>query len=258
MRRSLIQLRWLARRSALRTLRRPAAFYPSLLFPLVLLVITTGGLHLSEHVPGFPATSYFAFALAGAFVQGALVGGVNAGVDLATDMQTGFLNRLSLTPTPRRLVILGELAGAVVLALSQAALYLIIAVASGVRLASGPGGAAVVLALTVLMSLAFSSFGAFLALRTRSSEAVLGTFPLTFVLLLFSSFFMPRALMHRGWFATVAAWNPVSYLIEAVRGLVITGWDTGALARGFAVAGGLAGLAVALTALTLRTRSVAA
>jgi ABC-2 type transport system permease protein len=251
-----MSLYWLARRSALRTLRRPAAFYPSLLFPLVLLAITTGGLHLSERVTGFPAVPYFTFALAGAFVQGALVGGVNAGVDLATDMQTGFLSRISLTPTPPRLVILGQLAGALVLALSQSVLYLVIAVVTGVRLASGFGGAAAVLALTVLMSLAFSSFGAFLALRTRSSEAVLGTFPLTFVLLLFSSFFMPRALMARGWFASVADWNPVSYLIEAVRGLVITGWDAAGLARGFGVAAGLAACAVALTATTLRTRSV--
>jgi ABC-2 type transport system permease protein len=255
---TLTQVGWLARRAVLRTLRRPTALYPALLFPLVLLVIVTGELSLSTRLPGFPGRSYFAFALAGSFVQGALVGGINSGVDLATDIQTGFLGRLTLSPGRRWMLVVGQLCGSAILALLQAVVYLVVATAVGVRLASGIGGVAVILALAIVMSFAFSACGAVLALRTRSSEAVLGTFPITFILLLFSSFFMPRNLMPVGWFKAVATWNPVSYLIEAVRGLVISGFSAGQLLTGFALAGVLAVITVGAATLSLRGGAVAA
>jgi ABC-2 type transport system permease protein len=255
---ALSQVGWLARRAALRTLRRPTALYPALLFPLVLLIIITGGVGLASKLPGFPTSSYFAFALAGSFVQGALVGGINSGVDLAADIQSGFLTRLSLAPSRRWLLVIGQLCGSATLALVQALVYLAIAFAVGVRPAGGIGGVLIILALMVVMSFAFSASGAVLALRTKSSEAVLATFPITFILLLFSSFFMPRNLMSVAWFHAVATWNPVTYLIEAVRGLVIGGATSGGLLVGFLVAGVLAVITVSGATASFRAGAVAA
>jgi ABC-2 type transport system permease protein len=67
-------------------------------FPLLLLSVNSTGLQSATQLPGFPTDSYFAFALAVPFMQGALFATMNAGTDLARDIQTGFLNRLALTP----------------------------------------------------------------------------------------------------------------------------------------------------------------
>jgi ABC-2 type transport system permease protein len=67
---------------------------------------------------------------------------------------------------------------------------------------------------------------------------------------------LPRELIQTDWFRTVATWNPVSYMLEAIRSLVIVGWDPEALALGFASAGGLALVALASASVALRTQMV--
>ena len=97
-----------------------------------------------------------------------------------------------------------------------------------------------IVALSLLISLGFGCIGAFVALRTGSGEAVQGLFPLFFAALFLSSMALPRNLIETDWFRTVATWNPVSYMLEAIRSLLIVGWDGEALALGFACAGGVA------------------
>jgi ABC-2 type transport system permease protein len=92
------------------------------------------------------------------------------------------------------------------------------------------------------------------ALRTGSGEAVQGMFPVFFVFLFLSSMSLPRNLIQTDWFRTVATYNPVSYLIEGFRSLLITGWDTEALllAFGIAIVISIAGILAATNALRSR------
>ena len=87
----------------------------------------------------------------------------------------------------------------------------------------------VLVALGTLIALAFASLGALIGLRTGSGEAVQGIFPLLFVAVFLSSSSLPRDLIEQDWFRTIATWNPVSYLFEGLRSLVIFGWDAQAL-----------------------------
>ena len=244
----------LARRSVVRTLRQPANVVFPLIFPLLLLAVNSGGLDAATHLPGFPTDSFVAFALAIPFIQGALFATMNAGTDLARDIQTGFLNRLSLTPMRGSAVLAGQLGGVVALGLVQALVYIGVGLAIGVRFESGALGILVLIAFTFVISLGFGALGAFAALRTGSGEAVQGLFPLFFVFLFISSMNMPRNLIEIDWFRAAATANPVSYLIECVRGLIITGWDGSALALGFGIAGAIAVVALSLATLSLRTR----
>jgi ABC-2 type transport system permease protein len=246
----------LARRSVLRTLRQPAQIVPALIFPLFLLAVNTGGLQKATHIPGFPTRSYLTFALAIPFIQGALFSVMNSGTDLARDIESGFLNRLALTPLRGPALLTGLLAGAIVLALIQAATYLLVGLAAGANFAAGFPGVLVIVALSVLITLGFGGIGLFAALRTGSGEAVQGLFPLFFVSLFLSSMALPRNLIHTDWFREVATYNPVSYLIEAIRSLLITGWDAKALALGFGVAAAIAVVAMAAATSALRTRLV--
>jgi ABC-2 type transport system permease protein len=244
----------LARRSVVRTVRQPANVVFPLVFPLLLLAVNAGGLDAATKLPGFPTSSYLAFALAIPFIQGALFATMNAGTDLARDIQTGFLNRLSLTPMPGVALLAGQLGGIVVMGLVQALVYLTVGLLIGVRLASGPAGALVLLGFSVLVVIAFGALGALAALRTGSGEAVQSLFPVFFVFLFLSSMAMPRNLIETDWFRAVATVNPVSYLIECIRSLIIAGWDGRAIGLGFGIAFALAVVAVTLANRALRTR----
>ena len=252
--RAAAQTAELARRSVVRTMRQPANVIAPLLFPLMLLAVNAGGLDAAEQLPGFPAASFLAFALAVPFIQGALFATMNAGTDLARDVQTGFMNRLALSPMRSFALLAGQLGGVVVIGLAQATFYLAVGLAVGVRLESGVPGALVLLLLSALIALSFGSLGAFAALRTGSGEAVQSLFPVLFVFLFLSSMNLPRNLIEIDWFRTVATLNPVSYLIEGVRSLIIVGWDGQALALAFGFASiiGVVGLTAASWALRRR------
>jgi ABC-2 type transport system permease protein len=244
----------LGRRSVVRTLRQPANVVAPLLFPMLLLAVNSGGLKAETHLPGFPTSSFVAFALAVPFIQGALFATMNAGTDLARDIQTGFLNRLTLTPMRGIAVLAGQLGGIMVLGFLQAVVYLAVGLIIGVRLASGPAGVLVLFAFALLVTLAFGALGAFAALRTGSGEAVQSLFPVFFVFLFISSMNMPRDLIEATWFRDLATANPVSYLLECVRSLIITGWDAEALALGFGITLALTVVALALSSWALRVR----
>lgn len=248
------QIGALAGRSIIRTLRQPASAIPPLVFPVALLAMNAGGLQASTRLPGFPTDSFFAFALAVPFIQGALFSTMNAGTDLARDIQTGFLSRLSLTPMRGSALLAGHLTGIVVLGLVQAIFYLAVGLAVGVRLASGVPGAVVLGLFAVLVSLGFGALGSFLALRTGSGEAVQGLFPVMFVFLFISSMNTPRNLIGVGWFRDLATINPVSYLIEGVRSLIVTGWDGTALGLAFGLAATIAVLSLAAASWALTRR----
>jgi ABC-2 type transport system permease protein len=250
------QVGQLARRSVLRTLRQPAQIVPALIFPLFLLAVNSGGLKDTTNLPGFPTDSYLTFALAVPFMQGALFSVMNAGTDLARDIETGFLNRLALTPLRGAALLSGLLAGAVVLGLVQAVTYLTVGLIAGAELAAGVGGAFVIVGLSVLITVGFGSVGLFAALRTGSGEAVQSLFPVFFVFLFLSSMALPLELLQTDWFHAIASVNPVSYLLQAFRSLLIEGWNAGDLALGFGIGIAVLALGMAAASAALKTRLV--
>jgi ABC-2 type transport system permease protein len=250
----LSQVYQLARRSVVRQLRQPANVVAPVIFPLGLLAVNSGGLQPATRIPGFPTGHFVAFALAIPFLQGALFATMNAGTDLARDIQTGFLNRLSLTPMRGSAMIAGTLVGAGFAAFVQAIVYIAVGYAVGVHPKSGAGGVAVIIVLAVGIAFGFGAVGLFMALRTGSGEAVQGLFPLLFVFLLVSSMNFPRNLIEADWFRYLATGNPVSYLIEGIRSLVIQGWNGEAVGLAFAITGALIAVALTASAFALRGR----
>jgi ABC-2 type transport system permease protein len=246
----------MARRSVLQTLRQPAMVIPPIAFPLILMAVNVGGLQAATRLPGFPTDDYLNFAIAFPFIQGSLFASINAGSSLARDVETGFLKRLALTPMQRAALLLGNLAGVMTVALFSAGIYLAVGFAAGLNFESGAAGVLVLLVLALLIALAFAALGALIGLRTGSGEAVQGVFPLFFVAVFLSSNALPRELIEQDWFRAIATVNPVSYLFEGLRSLVIFGWDGEALALGFGVAIAIALIGVLGAASALRTRLV--
>ena len=250
----LTQISAIALRSTLRTARQPAVLVSAILFPMMFFSVNAYGLDAATSIPGFPADSYLDFAFAFPLVQASLFGSITAGADLARDIESGFFDRLSLTPMRPVALLAGMLAGVVALGLLQGVVFLVIGLLMGVEVSSGFLGMVVLVLLTVLVALGFGGVGAILALRTGSVEAVESAFPLFFVVIFLSSINLPRDLIEAGWFRFIATINPVSYLVEGLRSLVITGWDPQALLLGFGCAVGIIVLSLAGAGASLRTR----
>jgi ABC-2 type transport system permease protein len=251
-----VQAPELARRSIMRTLRQPAAIIPATTFPLILLAINAVGLDSATNLPGFPTDSYTTFALAFAFIQAGVFAVIGTGQNLAEDNQGGFFNRLQLTPIHPAALVAGQLAGTLALGLFQAATYIGVGLVAGAHIEAGLGGALVLVALSIVISLAFGSIGLAVGMRVDAPEKVQSLFPLIFVFLFLSSMSLPRNLIETDWFRTVATYNPVSYMVEGLRSLLITGWDAEALALGFGCALGILILGLTFASLGLKERMV--
>lgn len=251
-----LQVVEMARRSVLKAARQPALIIPPIIFPLILMAVNVAGLQAATNIPGFPTDSYLDFAISFAFLQGSLFAMINAGTILAADVETGFLKRLALTPMQRPALLLGNLAGVLAVVVASTVIYLSIGFAFGLHIETGVGGLVVLVALQLLIATALACIGAWVGLRTGSAQAVQGFFPLFFVLFFLSSMNLPRNLIEQDWFRTIATYNPVSYLVEALRSLIITGWDGEALALGVAIAVAVLGVSLWGASMALRTRLV--
>lgn len=244
-RQSLAQARALAQRSIRGTLRQPQVWLPGLLFPMFLAAVNTSTMGRAvELLPGFEdVDSLLDFLLAASITQSVLFGGLTAGSDTATDIQTGFFDRLLASPVSRTSILVGRLAGASVTGALQAVVFVLVYGAFGVRVAAGLPGVLLLVAFAMVLALVIGGFAAMLALRTGSAEAVQNVFPLTFILLFISSAFFPTESMS-GIYGSIATRNPVTWMIDGMRHQVTVGLDWSQAATSLAVAAVLAALAI--------------
>ncbi len=236
----------IAKRSIVRIARRPQSLMPIFLVPTMFLAVTSGGAARAVDLPGFPQVeSYFHFAVAGAIVQSTMLGGLMTGISTSIDVDSGFFDRLIVAPVPRTALVLGRVLGGGVVAVGQALLYLMLAVVFGAPVRGGVAGVAVVMMLASLCAASLGGLATALALRAQA-QWVQGMFPVVFVIIFLSSAFFPRELL-TGPAATIARYNPISYIAEGIREPIITGLNASVELKAFAVAAALT-LVTTLTA----------
>ncbi|MFL6204109.1 MAG: ABC transporter permease [Acidimicrobiales bacterium] len=244
-REALAQAAGLARRSIRGTVRQPTVWMPGLLFPMFIAAVNSSTMGKAvEFLPGFEGVdSLLQFLLPASITQSVLFGGLNAGSDTATDIQTGFFDRLLASPVARTSILVGRLMGAAVTGAGQAVVFIVVYGIFGVTVKGGvPGMVALVLCAMVL-ALMIGGFAAMMAMRTGSAEAVQNVFPLTFILLFISSAFFPTESMH-GVYQSLAEANPITWVIDGMRHQVVVGFDLGELAVSLGVSAVLAALAI--------------
>jgi ABC-2 type transport system permease protein len=247
----------LARRAIIATARQPQNVLPPLLFPLLFNALNTAALSKTIHLPGFPPVdSFLDFLIATTVVQGVLFGASAAGNDMAIDIETKFLDRLVASPVSRSAILVGRVAGAAVFGCVQAIIFLAVLAVFGGRVHGGPAAIAVIIVAATLLAAGVGALSVALAIRTGSAEAVQAFFPLFFAFLFFSSGYFPRNLMH-GWFHTVATYNPLTWLIEGMRHLVIVGFDARQALQAIAVPAVIFVIGAVLSSLALKARIAA-
>jgi ABC-2 type transport system permease protein len=125
-----------------------------------------------------------------------------------------------------------------------------------VSIEAGAAGAAALMGVCFLMILAFGAIGSLAAVVAGSGEQLQGLVAVVLALLFMSSMLMPRDLIEEQWFETIATYNPLSYLVEANRSLLIDGWDAEALALGCGIAGALGVVCLLFTVRRLKRSMV--
>ena len=231
--------------------RDPESIYPAIVIPVFFYAINIGALQdVAERMPGI---DYKAFQLPVAIIFA--VTGISRAVTLVTDIQTGYFDRLSLTPVNRLALLLGLTVADFTLVVVLTLPVVVMGFVVGVTFASGPLGILLFILMSGLWGLVFTGFPYAIALKTGNPAAVNSSFLLFFPFAFMTTVFVPKEAM-TGWLSTVATYNPVTYLLEALRSLVSVGWEPDALARGLVcIAGvGLVSGTLALTALKGRTR----
>jgi len=249
----LLQVTTLAWRSLLVNFRTPGAILPPLILGGFFLVIYEAQLgNASDFF--LSGTNYINFILPLSIVSSALSGAGVAGQSIVRDIETGYFDKLLLTPISRIALILGPtLAGAVILAI-QATFIVLIGVLLGVSSETGVLGLLTVIAYAMLLGLSFAGFTIGIALFSGNAGATQGGsflfFPLTFL----TATFVPISLLD-GWIKVAAELNPITYILNAMRSVLIDGWVAETLLIGLLACGILGVVTFGFSMIGLRSRS---
>ena len=237
---------------ALRSIPRDIeGVYPALIIPVFFYAINIGALQdMVERMPG--AFNYKAFQLPVAIIFA--VTGISRAITLVTDIQTGYFDRLALTPVNRLALLLGLTVADFTLVIALTIPVIIMGFIVGVSFAAGVLGILLFILLSGLWGLAFTGFPYAIALKTGNPAAVNSSFLLFFPFVFLTTVFVPREAM-TGWMSTVATFNPVTYLLDALRSLIVTGWDVDALWKGAACIAAVGALSGTMALLALRGRT---
>lgn len=251
----LRQIGLLTWRNLLTIFRTPTALLPPLVISIFFLVIYESTLgEAAGFIPGLGGNAYLGFILPLSIVSSALSGSGIAAQNLVRDIESGYFDKLQLTPVSRAALLLGPiLAGALILGL-QASVVMGVAVLLGLNSATGLAGILAVIGLAILLGLGFAGFTVSAALGSGSAAATQGAsflfFPLTFL----TASFVPLDLLS-GWLQTAARLNPITYVLEAMRSLLNDGWVMQALWQGMLACLLLGAVMYALAVYALRVRT---
>ena len=196
-------------------LRVPGAAIPGVLAPTIFFLGLNGVFGALTQLNGFEVGAYEGFILPISMLQGAGFTGAAAGVNLARDIEQGWLDRLLVSPAPRWVLLAGTVLAASARALIPATFVLAIALPLG---ASWPGleGLLVTYLMVAAMAAVAACWGSMLALRFKSQSAAPLMQAGTMALIFLTPAYAPLALL-QGWLKSAAEVNPVTEVVDAAR-----------------------------------------
>lgn len=244
---------WILGQRALREAwRTPDALVPTIFIPVFFLVVNVGQagrIFPSESTPFLAGQSYAAFQLPSSLVLAASFG--TAALFLVEEIEGGYFDKLRAAPVSRRAIVLGRLVAEAAKNLAVSLVIVLLSLLFGITLATGALGLVLLLLLAAGWAVVFAGFMQLIALKTRSAAATNAGGLVFFPLLFLTPNFVPRDLLTRP-MEIAATLNPVTYIVEAMRSLILQEWAWATITRGFAVVAISGALMVALNVRTIR------
>ena len=236
---------------ALRSIPRDVeGVIPALVIPVFFFVVNVGA--LQDQTEQFMEVDYKAFQLPVAILFA--VTGISRAITVVTDIQSGYFDKLSLTPVNRLGMLIGFTVADFALVVALTVPVIILGLAVGVRFESGPIGLLVFVLMGGAWGLAFAGLPYAIALKTGNPVAVNSSFLLFFPFMFLTTVFVPMEAL-TGWLATVAVYNPVTYLLDGLRSLITVGWDSEALLKAIGAIAGVGAVSYTLALAALRSRA---
>ncbi len=253
MRLPLMDLALLTRRALRESIRQPANEVANAFIPIFFYFVTVGAIgEVAQR--SFGVADYKGFQLPVAILQGAAGVAGGSGLAMTTDIQSGYFEKLLLTTTPRFAIVLGRMFADSIKAMILTTAIILLAIATGAGFETGAIGVVALVLAAGGFALAYSGIGMSIALKTGSPQAAQAGFIIFFPLLFLAPTFAPLDVFS-DWLAAVARVNPVTYLLEGMRALVVDGWDVASLLKGGAAVLGIGVFTFTLTGLALRSRA---
>jgi ABC-2 type transport system permease protein len=239
-------IRSLFTRALTKVARNPTLLFVNLFTPLLFLLLFSQLLQKLTSLPGLSG-SYLTYLTPGILVLNAVTGSFLSGMAIVNDMNSGFLQKMLLTPASRSAILLGRLLNDLLIMVIQSGIIIGVAMLIGLNIVTGIPGLLLIFVTLAFFDLAWSGLLLFVGLKTRKAETVsaignLLAFPLLFV----SSALFPTAIMP-SWAQTVSKYNPLSYASNVTRDLISGGLTLETFASAYAVIGVIAVIAFAAT-----------
>jgi ABC-2 type transport system permease protein len=226
-------------RTTRRFIRVPANFISIIFFPLIQLLVFSQLYQDIVQLPGFGGqSSYLAYLAPGQVAFTAFMAVAWSGYGLLVEYRSGYIDKLRASPIRHWSILASEMVPLFFQAAAMSAIILVVSLLLGATIVTGIGGFLLILVLAGVFGIAFAGASFIPALLTKSEQATSSFSLLLFPLMFASTAFVPEELMP-GWLQVVNDWNPISYLIEAIRSLMVTGYDWGAIGTAFLAIGAL-------------------
>jgi ABC-2 type transport system permease protein len=243
----------LSSRAIREVLRVPEQLFPTVFIPLFFLVVNVGQaarIFPAGATPFLEGQNYAAFQVPAALLLAASFGG--AAQFLIEDIVGGYFDKLRAAPVSRSAIVMGRLVAEGVKSMGIATLIVLLALPFGISVASGVGGFVLLVVLSASWAVVFSGFMQLIALKTRSAAATQSGSLVFFPLLFLTPNFVPRNLLTHP-MRVAATYNPVTYIVEGLRSLILEHYNWARIGRGFAVVAVAGAVMVVLNVRTIRT-----
>ena len=234
-------------------IRQPAVEITNIFIPMFFFAVTVGAIGNVAGV-AFGVDNFLGFQMPVAILQAVAGVAGSAGIGTVTDIERGYFDKLLLTPTPRLALVFGRLCADAVRAMVLTAIIIVVGLITGSGMATGFLGILLILVMAGAFGLTYAGIGMAIALRTGSAQASQAGFLLFFPLLFLSPAFAPKEVF-AGWLEFLATINPITYILQGMRHLILEGWSWSHFGGALASIAGMAAFTLTMTLAALRSRT---
>jgi ABC-2 type transport system permease protein len=212
-----------------------AALLPSFFMPFFFFVVNSAGFQSVVRIPGFGAENYLSFYAPVALLMAVFFTSGDAGFEMMLDITSGYFEKLLLAPIPRYAILLPRIVAMSVRAMVQAIIMLVLLLLFGAPYHAGVIGTLILFGLVAIFAMGWSGVGLTFAALTRNPRTLQSAFILTFPLTFITTAQLPLNLLH-GWYKIAVQMNPITYILEGMRSIMVTGMDPAKIITAYIVA----------------------